>query len=340
MSRLGNGIKIGLTIMGTTIGAGFASGREIWEFFTSYGYQSSFGLIITMLLFVFSSMIILWMSWRNQSNNYYDILELLMGKRIARVFDGFIFLYLFSGSVVMFAGSGAIFDQWGFPILFGVIVLGIALWLILMNGVSGLVQLNSVLMPIKMIVMIYIGFIFIRTHPQIEMPFIRQHLQVWPSAITYVAFNVISLLGVLSTLGKSIHSKSEIVIGGIIGGIGLGSIAMILNLSLLRVENAEAFEIPLFSLIEQNQPILLALVSIILWFAIYTTALSNLHGLIYRIKKKVSYSTGMTSLLFILVIIPLSFIGFSNLIKILYPLYGVVNLYVLALLILYPFQRL
>ena len=45
-----------MTIVGTTIGAGFASGREIWEFFGSYGEESHWGIILSMVLFFLSCM--------------------------------------------------------------------------------------------------------------------------------------------------------------------------------------------------------------------------------------------------------------------------------------------
>ncbi|TCS80807.1 YkvI family membrane protein [Tepidibacillus fermentans] len=334
-----NGIKIGLTIMGTTIGAGFASGREIWEFFTSYGLQSLVGLMITLLLLLLSSMVILWLSWRFETENYYDILVLLMGTHLAKIFDWFIFLYLFSGSIVMFAGSGAIFEQWGNSMVLGVLLLAIPLWIVLARGVRGLISLNSVLMPIKMLMMIYVGTLFLMNDQEVASHFIREHLKVWPSAITYVAFNVISLLGVLSTIGKKIRSRGEIIFGSVVGTFGLGLIAFLMNLSLLRVPNVDHYEIPLFSIIP-NQPIFRVFVSIILWLAIYTTALSNVHGIIFRVQKKFPFSTGKLSFVFLTLIAPISFVGFSNLIQFLYPLYGVLNLYVLSLIILYPFQQL
>jgi len=326
--------------MGTTIGAGFASGREIWEFFTSYGVQSTIGVLVTMGLFLMSSMVILWLSWKNNAENYYDILVLLMGEYLAKIFDWFIFIYLFSGAVVMFAGSGAVFRQWGYSMILGVLVIGVSLWIVLSQGTSGLLQLNSVLMPIKMVMMVWIGYQFLSENNEIIGHYIRENLEVWPSAVTYVAFNVISLLGVLSTLGKKINSKSEIIIGAIVGIGGLGLIALIMNLSLLRVSNVNEFEIPLFSLIPEKQTILMGIVSIILWLAIYTTALSNIHGLLYRIQKSVNFSIGKISFVLLAFIAPISFIGFTNLIQVLYPIFGVLNLYVLFLLILYPFQRL
>lgn len=332
------GIFLSLTIIGTTIGAGFASGRELWEFFSSYGLQSTIGILIAMVLFALTSIYIVWISKKHSTNNYLEVLEILTGKSLARIFDGFIFIYLFSGSVIMFAGSGAAFQQWNLPFGFGVAGLAIAVWFVLIRGVNGLIKINSLLIPILIGVLLYVTYEFITVNNNLSGEYINSHLKVWPSAITYAALNVVSLLGVLSTVGKKISSNLGIVIGGIIAAIVLGAIALMLNSSLLKISYVQQYEIPLFSLIPDNMQGLKIIVTIILWFAIYTTVLSNIHGLVHRIQQRFKYSTGVISIFVIITMLPLTSIGFSTLVNILYPLYGVLNLYILSVLILYPFQ--
>ncbi|OEF99689.1 hypothetical protein BHF71_07920 [Vulcanibacillus modesticaldus] len=338
MRTFNNGIKLGLTIIGTTIGAGFASGREIWEFFSSYGTKSTIGIIISMMIFAISSVFITWISYKYKTDNYYEVLEILMGKTLAKIFDGLIFLYLFSGSIVMFAGSGATFEQWDFSFLFGVGILAIAVWLVLVFGVNGLIIMNSILIPILITIIISVTFQYNLSNQYFSGEYIRSHLKVWPSSITYTALNMISLLGVLSTMGKKIRSTTEMIIGGIFAAVFLGIVALMLNIALLKVEFVQQYEIPLFSLIPSHQTFLLILVTIVLWFAIYTTVLSNIHGLVHRVQMKWNYSANKISILIIISVIPLTFIGFSTLVKVLYPIYGVLNLYLLAVLLLYPFQ--
>lgn len=333
-----NSLKIGLIIIGTTIGAGFASGREIWEFFSSYGYQSIQGILLSMILFGISSVFILWISYEYKTTNYYDVLNLLMGAKLAKLFDVLIFLYLFSGTIVMFAASGATFEQWDLAYKSGVFLMATLVWLVLIKGISGLININTILIPVLIVILLYVNYQFITNNSNYANNYLRSHLDVWPSAITYSALNLISLFGVLSTMGKKINSKLEIILGGAIAAITLGIVAISLNMSLLRIEYVQQYEIPLFSLIHNENRNMLFIISIVLWSAIYTTVLSNIFGLVNRIKSKVNYSTALISLIIIIGIIPLSFIGFSTLVKILYPLYGVLNLYVLAILLLYPFQ--
>lgn len=41
----------------------------------------------------------------------------------------------------------------------------------------------------------------------------------------------------------------------------------------------------------------------------------------------------------ILLLVPVSRLGFSNLVTLLYPLYGVINLLILTMILLYPFTK-
>lgn len=329
---------MGLTIVGTTIGAGFASGREIWEFFSSYGMQSKYGIIIAMALFGLSSIIIVWISYKYQTENYYEVLVILMGKPLAKAFDGLIFLYLFSGTMIMFAGSGATFKQWNLPYFAGILFLAVFIWIVLLRDIEGLMDLNSLVVPILIFTLIYVSYRYTMSHHELSSFYIRSHLKVWPSAITYSAFNILSLFGVLSTMGKKVESLTEIFYGGSIAAFFLGLVAALMNSALLKLESAQQYEIPLFAIVSLEKPFYLYLTTIILWLAVYTTALSNVHGLVHRIQRNWFYPTAKISFLVIITIIPLAFIGFSTLVNILYPIYGVLNLYVLAILLLYPFQ--
>ena len=49
-SNIKNVCKATFVIIGTIIGAGFASGQEIYIFFNRYGIQGLLGLILSMIL--------------------------------------------------------------------------------------------------------------------------------------------------------------------------------------------------------------------------------------------------------------------------------------------------
>lgn len=336
------GLKICFTIVGTNIGAGFASGRELWEFFASYGPASSLYVILSMALFAVCSMIILWIGWKERTDHYHGILKHLMGHKMASFFDGLILIYLIASTLVMFAGSGATFKQWNMPSTVGVIVLAVAVLLIMFRGVDGLMSLNYLLMPTLTVILLSVCLFFlIDSEPQTLVVNTQDEwLPVWPSAITYAALNVIPLMAVLSTLGKKINHPLEIGIAGVGSAICLGGVAILFNMSLLRIEDLiPLYDMPLFALIDSYSSVWLVIISSILWLAIYTTAVSGMYGAVFRIAGWVTVPRWLIAFVIVMLMIPLAQFGFATLVKVIYPLYGVLNLFVLTMILLYPLAR-
>ncbi|RKD22885.1 hypothetical protein BEP19_11650 [Ammoniphilus oxalaticus] len=337
---IGRAVKVGLTIIGTTIGAGFASGREIWEFFGSYGSASQYSLMLAMALLFVMIAVILWISRRKETTHYYGILEELMGQKLAKMFDGLTMLYLLSMSVVMFAGSGATFTQWEFPYMLGVALMALAVFVVLLFNVNGLVSIQSLIIPILIGVLFIVCVRFILGVDMETVTAPPPATTSWPSGITYAALNIVPLLAVLSTLGQQLKTRKELWIAAGLSAGGLGMIALLLNQSLLlSVDQIGAYEIPLFALLQNDSMVTMIVVSVVLWFAIYTTALSGVHGIVSRIDTFFTIPSWMVTLIIIIGMIPLSLFGFSTLVSLLYPIYGVLNLFVLGLLILYPLNR-
>ncbi|MBA4494098.1 hypothetical protein ACFO25_10890 [Paenactinomyces guangxiensis] len=335
--------KIGMTIVGTTIGAGFASGREIWEFFGSYGETSHYNIILSMCVFFFATIILLTISWQKKTNHYSEVLEQIMGPYLTRLFDWIVLFFLLSTTVVMIAGSGAAFVQWkgDDSFILGCIIMMIAVFVVLLFDLKGLMSMNILIIPLLIIILLIVCVWFLQVHPgDYDMARTNSHLPAWPSAISYAAFNIISLLAVLSTMGSQIQHHLEIWLAAAFSMVCLGGIAILYNYSLLKIEHLMSqYEIPLFALVEDYSPFWVSLITCVLWFAIYTTAISNVYGLVFRLNSLVSWPRWMIGLISLLVLAPLSQFGFTNLVQFLYPLYGVINLFILASILLYPFSQ-
>lgn len=163
----------------------------------------------------------------------------------------------------------------------------------------------------------------------------------WPSAIIYASLNVVSLLAVLSTIGAEVRSKGEIWVGAGVSACILGVIQLLFNGSLIRngLEMVSLYEMPLFSLITDANPWLILGVTIILWLAIYTTAVSGIYGVSYRLSERMNLPVWFIGLVLMILVLPLTQFGFKQLVQVLYPLYGILNLLLLSMVILYPLQK-
>src|SRR5690554_3725300 len=95
------GLRNMFLITGTIMGAGYASGREIWQFF---GPGSGLAIILSTILFIICSSTLLEISYKLETTNYLPVLHQLIGKRISYLYDYMILVYLFCVTVVMMAG--------------------------------------------------------------------------------------------------------------------------------------------------------------------------------------------------------------------------------------------
>ncbi|GEN44657.1 YkvI family membrane protein [Alkalibacillus haloalkaliphilus] len=323
---------IGL-IIATMVGAGYASGREIWEFF---GHESSLAILVFTILFIISCHVVLTISYELKTKHYMPLLKLFLGEKAAKIYDWCILLYLFTTLFVMISGSGAAVSMFNLPFYAGVLLMILGLLVIIPRGMDGILSINRILLPVMIITLFSVLLFFVY---QKHVPFIYQigEQSNWVASIPFTSLNVLPLVAVLGAIGKEIESKKEIFVASIGSGLILGVVSYLYNISLIHVADQLYFyEIPLFAILYGYPIELFLIMAGLLIFAIYTTALTSLFGLIARIEDMVKYSKGKLGLIIIGIALPFTFVGFSTLVSYLYPLYGVINLYVLAMILLYP----
>ncbi|MBM7572530.1 hypothetical protein [Aquibacillus albus] len=328
-----SGIKWMFLIIGTTIGAGYASGRELWQFF---GSESGLAIMLFAFLFSLSCNVILLISYKNKTSHYLPVLRELVGNKLSYLYDGMIVVYLFSTTVIMLAGSGATLEAFHFPNWWGITVICIPLILVFVWDINGVLSLNSFILPLLILGLLSILLIF---SFQQELSFIPDlaHQRNWTAALPFTALNILPLVAVLGAIGSEMRGKGEIWVASIGSGLILGSISYIYNNSLIQIsEEVLLYEIPLFAILRHYPYIMFLFISILLWLAIFTTAVSGTLGLVTRFRQKLNLPLWMLAFFTILIMLPLTRIGFSTLIEYLYPLYGLLNLYVLSSIILYP----
>ena len=84
MNILGRSLLIGFTYIGTIVGAGFATGQEIIQFFTLYGRMATLTIIVSSILFIWLGTKIMMISHEIKAHSYEDINIHLFGQHIGR----------------------------------------------------------------------------------------------------------------------------------------------------------------------------------------------------------------------------------------------------------------
>ncbi|WP_096156180.1 MULTISPECIES: YkvI family membrane protein [Bacillus] len=328
-----NGLRWMFLILGTVIGAGYASGRELWQFF---GAESGLAIFIFTILFIVCCYVIMRISMDQQSEHFSPVLVKLVGSKLSKVYEIIILLYLFTTTIVMLAGGGAALQVFFIPYWAGIIIISSLLILLFVYGVNGMITVNTWVIPI--IVLVLGGILIHATDMSvITASSLLEKQNNWPSAFTFTALNILPLVAVLSAIGNKVASKNEIIIASLGSGLVLGIISFVYNETLLSVATKiEFFEIPLFAIIQSYPYYMLFFMTLLLWVAIYTTAASGLLGLTTRLRSIFNLPLWVVCAIMLAIMIPFTTFGFSLLVSVLYPLFGLINLYLLVAILLYP----
>lgn len=154
-----NIIKAVCVIIGTIIGAGFASGKEIYVFFNQYGAKGLLGIGLASIVtgVIIYSVLMQINTIKAKDYNHY-IEQIHIQPKIKEILKCIINIFLLISFYIMIAGFCAYFKQeYGFnSIIIGAII-SLICYFTFMNQIEGVTKINTVLIPFLMIMIILIG---------------------------------------------------------------------------------------------------------------------------------------------------------------------------------------
>jgi uncharacterized membrane protein YkvI len=333
--------KVAATYIGTVVGAGFATGQEIMQFFARFGIYGAGGLLVATGLFIFFGFIIMDLGNKLHARSHLEIIRFSGGKFLGTVIDTIITFFLFGTFSVMIAGNGALFEQQlRLPAIAGNTVMAVLTALTVLTGINGVINSISFVVPFLLTVVMAVSvFSFAQNPVKPVFPVISQDGLVnhWLAAsVLYVSYNTVTSVAILGPLGNEAKDEKTIRNGAILGGLGLGAGAGMIYLALSGyMAVIDKFEVPMLHIAGGISPLLQVVYAIVLIAEIYTTAVSSLYGFTSRVidmeKKPVKgrYIVAASTVVALLS----SRLGFSNLVKFLYPLIGYCGIIILAALV-------
>lgn len=327
-----NILKVVFVIIGTMIGAGFASGQEMYLFFFSYGIEGLFGILISSLIIGFVIYQTFQLVNKYGVNTYKDFLDILIRKnsKLKAIINTIINIFILITFFIMIAGFGAYFEQeMGINSLIGSSLLAIATFIIFMTSVKGVVKANELLVPILIGFLVVIGMINLKDIHLLELGnyVIRSNSSNFIlSSILYSSYNSILLIPVLLTLKSYIQDKRQILAIASISTIVIIVLSIIIFLLLVRVDtDITKLEMPAVYVVTNMFKILRYAYGFIILGSIFTTAISLGTSFLQNTAKNKKSYTQIAVIMCITSII-ISKIGFSNLVNLLYPIFGYLGL--------------
>ena len=344
-----NMFKIACIFIGTVVGAGLASGKEIYQFFSIYGMKSFLGIVLCFFIYVLIGNLIFDVCSKNKLSSYNLLINEVCPKVPAKILNISTGLYYFFSSSIIFAASGSIINQF-FSVhkFFGIILMLLFTILILKFSMKGITLINSISVPI-MISVIFIMFILFELFSDpinIQIPVIsdieneiRIHNNIILSSILYGGFNILSASGILAPLAVE-HRKKDFKNGMLIGAFLLVLISLIINyLILVNMPYVAKYDIPILYISKIFGKCLQIIILVLIWLEMLSTQLSSVYSLAKSISNKFNFSLFKCVLGIILLSLPVSIFGFAKLILIFYPFFGFLSFIFMFYIIRYSLKK-
>ncbi|MGV3243345.1 YkvI family membrane protein [Staphylococcus sp. 11261D007BR] len=346
MKNFSEAIKIAFAYVGVVVGAGFSTGQEVKQFFSSFGIWSYVGVIISGLILTFIGRQVAKIGTAFDADNHGSTLEYLFGKKLGIVIDYILILSLYAVTITMIAGAGSTFNEsFGVPIWLGSLIMCVIVYITLLMDFNKIVRALGLVTPVLIVLVVIIAAVFLfkgdvsfsQINSVVEEPSIG--LALW-NGFNYGGLAFAVGFSTLVAIGGDASKRLVSGLGGLIGGVVYLVLLGLINFALhTEYPIIKQVDIPTLTLANMISPILALIFSIVMLAVMYNTIL----GLSYSFAARFTtpYSKGYYILISIIVPLGygLSFIGFEGLIKYVYPAMGVIGLMIVVAVIVKYFYR-
>lgn len=317
-----------LVVIGTIVGAGFASGKEIFVFFNVYGLWGFIGLFVSFILMGLIIYRVFTIIIDYNVHSYSEFVDIIISKSVFThtLVCNIINIFLLISFVVMVSGFSAYFSQqFNIPHIFGAIIIAVLSFFVFLKNIDGIAEISKIFVPFLIIIIFIMGFKNLNCIYNLNLSKGEFNFMWFLNALLYASYNLIILLPMLINLRKYVLSHNQAKIISFVSIILLLIMAIIL-FAILNYYYSEikALELPTVYILANCGILYKYACGLLVLGAIFTTAISSGYGFLSNFNKKRFIPL---SILMCIISILLSNIGFSKLLNLLYPILGLLRFY-------------
>lgn len=319
-------IQIAFVYVGTVVGAGFATGKEIVQFFTQYGAIAVVTIAVSGGLFIFLGTRLMIMANRLHARSYEQFNAYLFGK-VSVVVNLFMFVVLFSVTAVMLSGAGAVFEeQLHMRADVGLALTMILAFVTMLFGLNGILSVNMIVVPLMIIFSFAISLM-----NESGIVWTKPPLAAFFSPFAYVAFNLAMAQVVLVPLATEVKDEKTIRLGGVLGGVLLMFILLSSHFALSLLPNLQSYSIPMAEVVKRSLASFYGLYVVIIYGEIFSSFVAGVFGL-HRKLALFFRKPVFVLIALLLAMYAFSLVGYNALLSVLYPLFGYMSIIFIFLL--------
>ncbi len=332
---------IAFTVAGSLVGAGFASGQELWQFFGAFGIAGIAGLVLSLSLFALLCYLFIAFCIKREVFSYEKAVFPNSPPFVRAAFSILENLLFFFLCVIMTSGASEAVKSFisteasrSFAIVFALGTAALTLF-----GIRGLTRVFSLFVPIFIFSSLFIFYhVFFKSNSHQLSLFTASEgsgmlNNFFVSSLLYLSYSFFASVGILSPLARQIKNKKSALLGSVLGTALLILVALAILMSMLLTGTTGDSALPMLEIAGGISPTLEYLYSAILICAMFACSLTSSVAFFEWFDSKIHTKKLLRTLLvflFTLIAWYFSRKGFTNLISTVYPMYGYVGFIIIA----------
>ena len=323
--------------IGVIMGAGFASGRECWQFFGVFGRKGFLGSISVTISFLIVSFMLTYVSLSKNTTNLGKVISPVDNMFVIRGIRVILAITYYSMLIAMTAAGGSILkQQFGLSKVVGGAIIGAAILITVLGDFSRISKVFKFSEPI-MISIAIITILTVILNDDISQSGMTEGFEIsemtpnWLfGSILFVSYNSLGMITISSDAAINAKNKKHAFYGAAFASILLGAMTIVLLYALQKdMAFSDSMDMPMLGYSMRINKVLNILYTIVLCFGVYSTGSgtyyafsSNIPSKRYKTKVLVigaiaGYAVGLT--------------GFKEIVSYLYPLQGYFGIVILTL---------
>lgn len=285
---------IAMAYFGVTVGAGFASGQEVLQYYVSYGVWGIAGGVLVLVVMPLAAMIILQYGSYFRAQSHGPVFDSVASRLMAKFLDYSLLIAQFCIGFVMLAGAGSnLNQQFGLPLWVGSAIMAAMVLVSGMWDVNRVTNLLGIFTPFMVIILLVAGFYALAQAPEsIDAVNTYATTEVasplptwWMATLNYVGLCMFSGISMSFIIGGSNWNPRVAGWGGLIGGLIFAGLLVLLTFGLLfRVEDVASADLPTLALVNEINPVFGTFSAVVIYLMIFATTL----GVFYASGKRLA----------------------------------------------------
>lgn len=337
-------IEITALFIASIMGAGFASGRECWQFFAVFGVYGYAGVAIVTIAFIAFSCMMMYIAMSKNSPDLGTLVSPFNNKTIDNIPGIILAFFFYLDLIVMTAAGGSLLNQvFGLDKAVGGIIIAVLTILTVLGDFERIAKIFRYLIPVLFAVAIVMIILIIKSdYSQSSHRYLAPGgiSSTWfSSALVFMSYNILAMPAIAGNSALRAKNKKNAYIGAITASLLLGGLIWALMKALMKdMAFTAAYDLPLLAYAARISPVLNVIYSIILFGSIYSTASSLFFGFTTKIpdrswKKKATVASALIGF-------GLGLSGFKTLVEYLYPMQGYIGFVILLMIVINFFTEL